>query len=276
MCAVGNWGPTPSWRRSASVAWERSIAPTTRSWGGTSRSKSCPRGSPVIPNAAAVLRGKRERWPRSIIRTSARSTGSRSRPGSPPWCSSSSRARRWPNAWSAGHCRSPTRSLLPGRSPRHSRPPTRGVSSTAILKPANVVLQRPARSGDRARDFWAKVLDFGLAKSTDETDAGDGFEAPATLYSTAIGRVLGTPAYMSPEQARGHRVDTRTDIWSYGCLLFEMLSGKRAFDGASPADTVAAILEREPDWAALPSTTPESGTDPPAPLPRERTGSPVG
>ena len=126
------------------------------------------------------------------------------------------------------------------------------------LKPANVVLQRPAGSGDRARDFWAKVLDFGLAKSTDETDAGDGFEAPATLYSTAIGRVLGTPAYMSPEQARGHRVDTRTDIWSYGCLLFEMLSGKRAFDGASPADTVAAILEREPDWAALPSTTPES------------------
>src|SRR5260370_468799 len=67
---------------------------------------------------------------------------------------------------------------------------------------------------------------------------------------------MGTPAYMSPEQARGEKVDKRTDIWAFGCLLYELLTGKRAFEGAALPDTVGAVLEREPDWSVLPAKTP--------------------
>ena len=66
--------------------------------------------------------------------------------------------------------------------------------------------------------------------------------------------ILGTAAYMSPEQARGKAVDTRTDIWAFGCVLYEMLTGRRAFDGDDVSDTLARVLEREPDWARLPAT----------------------
>ena len=80
--------------------------------------------------------------------------------------------------------------------------------------------------------------------------------ASGTLDATAEGRVLGTPAYMSPEQARGQAIDKRTDIWAFGCVLFEMLAGRRAFPGDTMSDTLVSILERDPDWAELPPATP--------------------
>jgi Tol biopolymer transport system component len=81
--------------------------------------------------------------------------------------------------------------------------------------------------------------------------------AAATGLETIAGQILGTPPYMSPEQARGKEVDERTDIWAFGCLLYELLTGTRAFRGEVLADTIAAILEREPDWRLLPAATPE-------------------
>src|SRR5438132_14429387 len=75
---------------------------------------------------------------------------------------------------------------------------------------------------------------------------------------TEPGAILGTPSYMSPEQARGKPVDKRTDIWAFGCVLYEGLSGRRAFGGATSSDALAAVLEREPDWQALPHAIPAS------------------
>lgn len=117
------------------------------------------------------------------------------------------------------------------------------------LKPANLKLTPQGR---------VKVLDFGLAKAVGKAEAKPDAapDAALTCESTALGRVLGTPAYMSPEQARGGEVDQRTDIWAFGCLLFELLTGKRAFGGETATDTVASLLEREPDWQALPGDTP--------------------
>ena len=103
-----------------------------------------------------------------------------------------------------------------------------------------------------------KVLDFGLAKTLRDTPTEeDSTRSTEILQSrTRPGTIVGTPAYMSPEQARGKLVDHRTDIWALGCLLYEMLTGKKAFLGETPSDTLAAILEREPDWHALPPGTP--------------------
>jgi serine/threonine protein kinase len=123
------------------------------------------------------------------------------------------------------------------------------------LKPANIVLEGAV---DRpSNDVQAKVIDFGLAKPTAlEVAAGPTQAASDSFDGTAEGRILGTPAYMSPEQARGLAIDKRSDIWAFGCVLFEMLSGRRAFEGATITDTIAHVLEREPDWTQLPSATP--------------------
>jgi len=121
------------------------------------------------------------------------------------------------------------------------------------LKPANVVLQEGTSSDRRV-----KVLDFGLATTGIGDHAIDAQQVSMTLERTEPGRILGTPAYMSPEQARGQVVDKRTDIWAFGCVLFEMLTGHSPFRGDTVSDTLAHILEREPQWASLPQETPAS------------------
>jgi serine/threonine-protein kinase len=121
------------------------------------------------------------------------------------------------------------------------------------LKPANIMLTSHLAS----QDVRAKVLDFGLAKSfAPRGDENLTRQTSLSVDATGEGRIVGTPAYMSPEQARGLPVDERTDIWAFGCVLFEMLSGQCPFAGNTTTDTLARILEREPDWTSLPSDTP--------------------
>ena len=117
------------------------------------------------------------------------------------------------------------------------------------LKPSNVKV-RP--------DGTVKVLDFGLAKALAREDsAADISHSPTiTVNGTRAGVVLGTAAYMSPEQARGRAIDKRTDVWAFGCVLYEMLTGRAAFARDTVSDTIAAILEHEPEWSRLPPATP--------------------
>jgi serine/threonine protein kinase len=117
------------------------------------------------------------------------------------------------------------------------------------LKPANVKL-RP--------DGSVKILDLGLARAVEPAAAVTDPSLSPTITSgpTGIGVILGTAAYMSPEQARGKGLDKRTDIFSFGCVLYECLTGERAFPGESISDTLAAVLRSEPDWTALPAETP--------------------
>ena len=117
------------------------------------------------------------------------------------------------------------------------------------LKPSNIMLS----AADRV-----KVLDFGLAKAGEAGGVGDDLthSPTVTVAGTRDGVILGTAPYMSPEQTRGKIVDKRTDIWAFGCVLYEMLTGRKAFAGDTVSDTIAAILGREPDWSALPQTTP--------------------
>jgi eukaryotic-like serine/threonine-protein kinase len=105
-----------------------------------------------------------------------------------------------------------------------------------------------------------KVLDFGLAKAlgTDAFPADLADSPTLPVGSTRQGLILGTPAYMSPEQARGKPVDKRCDIWSFGCVFYEALTGRKAFPGDSVTDILAALIEREPDWTGLPHNTPET------------------
>jgi hypothetical protein len=116
------------------------------------------------------------------------------------------------------------------------------------LKPANVKI---------TPDGVVKVLDFGLGKMLTDGDAVGHADA-ATRNDTREGVILGTPAYMSPEQARGLAVDKRSDIWAFGCVLYEMLAGRQAFDGEDVVDVLGRVLQREPDLRALPQATPPS------------------
>ena len=120
------------------------------------------------------------------------------------------------------------------------------------LKPANVKLRA---------DGAVKVLDFGLARTFEPGVASADAVQSLTLTSpamTQMGLILGTAAYMSPEQAKGRPADKRSDVWAFGCVLFEMLTGKRAFAGEDVADTLALVLTKQPDWSLLPPETPPS------------------
>jgi serine/threonine-protein kinase len=118
------------------------------------------------------------------------------------------------------------------------------------LKPANIAI---------TAEHQVKVLDFGIAKALQpeiDVDGNPEWSPTEVMAATQPGRIMGTVSYMSPEQARGKPVDARCDVWAFGCVLFEMLAGNKAFAGETATDTIVSILEREPEWDALPRSVP--------------------
>ena len=118
------------------------------------------------------------------------------------------------------------------------------------LKPSNIKLRD---------DAVVKVLDFGLAKLVEAPSSASSnatISPTISLHATRAGVILGTAAYMAPEQARGKAVDKRADIWSFGCVFYELLTGTRAFGGEDISDTLAFVITKDPEWSALPADVP--------------------
>ena len=135
------------------------------------------------------------------------------------------------------------------------------------LKPANIKI---------TPDDDIKILDFGLAKAFhEEAPVTDSSQSPTLSRGTQLGAIMGTASYMSPEQARAKALDHRTDVWSFGCCLYEAVTGKKAFDGETVTDVLSAILEREPDWSALAEPYTSSRARGSRAVPDERRGAPL-
>ena len=155
-------------------------------------------------------------------------------------------ASRWRARSPMDHCPLMMRWRSRGRSAPRSMPRTNSGIVHRDLKPTNVKVKA---------DGTVKVLDFGLAKSLDRLDATED-DAASTVTSPAVTgshMILGTAAYMAPEQARGQRVDKRADIWAFGCVLYEMVTGRRAFSGDNVTDTIASVIKDRPDFSLVPA-----------------------
>ena len=246
-------GPTASSRRSAPAAWARSIARAIVSSGATWRSRSCrafhrdperrarfAREARLLatlnhPNIGAIYGLEEADGITALVLelVEGQTLADRLQRGPLKVSDALAIARQIAEALDAAH--------------------EKGIVHRD-LKPANIILQG---AGLTSSDVRVKVLDFGLAKLVHADPEADATPS-GTLQSTEDGRILGTPAYMSPEQARGLPIDKRTDIWGFGCVLFEMLTGQQAFAGDTLSDVLVRIIEHEPDWQMLPVRTPAS------------------
>ena len=201
----------------------------------------------TIPSVSRASRAKRARWRRSTIRTSPRSMASRRPTGFARWSWNWSTGRPWPNAsrvdrFPLDEALHIARQIAEALEAAHER----GIIHRD-LKPANVKMRS---------DGTVKVLDFGLAKALERPGAS-GLRSRRRRRIQHCARwgggvILGTAAYMSPEQARGQPVDARSDMWAFGVLFFEMVAGRRPFEGADAAEVLGAVLRLEPNWGALP------------------------
>ena len=198
-------------------------------------SRCCPRRSPRTRNACTASSRRREPPGSSITRTSSRCTTSATPTDTPYLVSEllegeSLRERLQRGPLGAERVVDFARRPLVG-SPSHMA----RASSTAILKPDNLFITRDGR---------VKILDFGIAKLVQSE--GQGLDQFATGPGTAMGTVVGTVAYMSPEQVAGRAIDQRSDLFSFGVVLYEMLTGRRPFAGNSPIETMTAVLHEDP------------------------------
>ena len=241
-----------------------SIGPATRRSAARSPSRSCPISGWPIPIGARVSSARRACWRRSTIPTSGRFTASTR--------ASLRRAQGWRSKRSSWNWSKARRSPTASRSRPQPSASRRGLPIDEVVSIASQVIEALEAAHERGivhRDLKpanikitpegrVKVLDFGLARAMGGTGSGPQIANSPTITvgGTQDGVLLGTAPYMSPEQARGRTVDKRTDIWAFGCVLYEMLTGAPAFAGDGVAEVLANVIKTEPDWTALPADTP--------------------
>ena len=256
-----------SLRKSAPVAWARSTGPPTPSSTATSPSRSSLPATPTTPSAWPASSARRTCWPRSATARSPPCMAWRTSNGSKALVMElvegvdlSDRLKQGPL---------PLTEAL--RTASQIAEALEAAHEHGIihrdLKPANIKLLPDGR---------IKLLDFGLAKALEAASA-EALADSATLSggATRAGIVMGTAAYMSPEQATGAPVDKRTDVWAFGVVLFEMLTGQRLFEGETTSHTLAEVIRAEIDFNRLPPTTPPEVRGLLGTVPRSRAASPV-